>query len=292
MFSAHLNKRLRGLASILSPGNPLRRLLSRVWDDILRLSGRPVSVQIHGEWVSLSPQFRSIAADYEAETLPLYLQLIQKGSQVWDVGANLGLYTILGARRVGTTGKVVCWEAAPQTCDILRGHIAANKMMDRCVVRNEAMADGATLEVHFTVSDAAADPMNRVLVGANANRNSVRIPATSLDASAESMGAPDLVKIDVEGFECPVMEGAHRLLEGGFGKRPVVILAVHPQMVKDFQTKDGPRMMQILAGARYRSFTMEGKPAVLDNYQEYLILPEEKIASVFATLGFPNSKAA
>jgi FkbM family methyltransferase len=136
---------------------------------------------------------------------------IQPGDCVWDVGANIGLYSELFAVAVGPAGKVISFEPASACVAILEGRL------------RESATDASWQIVPVALSDNDGDAWLSVRAGDTAARNHL---ASCEDVStvavkavrAESLlalgyQAPAVVKIDVEGFEGEVLDGMGSLLD-------------------------------------------------------------------------------
>ncbi len=107
-----LNALLRRLAAPVSPRNPLRQFASRQWTRFLSQTGGHIEVPLAGTTINMLNEFRNISPDYEAETFKLWRKLVQPGCVVWDVGANIGVYSVISAKIVGESGEVQAWEPA------------------------------------------------------------------------------------------------------------------------------------------------------------------------------------
>ena len=121
-----------------------------------------------------------------------------------DVGANIGSYTILAAKVCGAATLAV--EPVPSTFQRLERNIAANRISDRVEARCCA-AGLSSGEIRFSTD---RDTTNQV-VDESYTGSSIAVPVTSLDEllAGRSSG---LWKIDVEGFEREVLDGALRAL--------------------------------------------------------------------------------
>jgi FkbM family methyltransferase len=161
----------------------------------------------HGAW--LGTLERDKLAHFAARILP--------GMTVWDIGANVGLYTLPAARAAGRGGHVVAFEPMPGNLRLLRRHLALNGC-DRVEVCDAAVSDEpGTLRMTegASPSEFHADPAGRW-----------EIRATTLDGWLSESGAPppDVVKIDVEGSDDAVLRGG----ADAFAKyRPLIYLALH-----------------------------------------------------------------
>lgn len=122
-----------------------------------------------------------------------------------DVGANIGYLTITGAKAVGPNGKVFSFEPHPRVFRYLKENVALNGLSN-VTVRNLAIGntDGTVDLLECPVDDT----QNCVAHG----KGAVAIPIVSLDDALPHEEAVALLKIDVEGYEKFVLEGAGRLL--------------------------------------------------------------------------------
>ncbi len=118
-----------------------------------------------------------------------------------DVGANVGSYTILACAAIGARGYA--FEPVPGTCQRLRENILLNHLENRvqCLNIGIGREQGS---MHFTSSLGAT---NHALAMGERPDNAVSVAVSTLDAVLRDE-TPAIVKIDVEGFETPVLEGA------------------------------------------------------------------------------------
>jgi FkbM family methyltransferase len=155
----------------------------------------------------------------EADVASVLANLLTPGTTFFDVGANVGFYTIMAARRVGATGKVVAFEPVPENVASLRTNVAMNRLSNVMVeqVAVSSSARQATLDV--------SDSLEAKLVETPATRWSILVTTLSLDLFIRQSGlCPDLVKIDVEGHEAAVIEGMRTTLADA---RPIVLAEMH-----------------------------------------------------------------
>lgn len=158
---------------------------------------------------------------FEAAEIELFRALIQPGWTVFDVGANVGIYTILSAAGVGPTGHVYAFEPVPDVRQILLDNLSRAGAAN-VTIAGTAVSD-APGEVELFVNEETA----LTSIGRTGRGKIVavrRVPVCTLDAYASDRGVSriDLLKIDVEGFEGHVLRGAEGLLERS---RDVVIFS-------------------------------------------------------------------
>ena len=140
------------------------------------------------------------------------------GTVVWDVGANVGYFSLLAAR---LGGHVHAFEPVPESAARLRGNVAANGLEDRVEVHEAAVGATAGRQPFLVVRDASwshlADRGRH-----KATREERDVEVVRLDDL--DLPPPDLVKIDVEGSEVAVLDGAARVLRE---HRPVLVVELH-----------------------------------------------------------------
>ena len=146
---------------------------------------------------------------YELEEQLFFTRVIRQGMVVWDVGANVGVYTLLFSRLVGVSGAVSAFEPLSSNCDCLIGHIRANGLSNVKVFQT-AVSDRKGLAGFSTCS---SNSMGSITRGASELMVST-IPLDSL-VLEEKYPFPDVIKMDVEGAEALVLGGSEGILSMG-----------------------------------------------------------------------------
>jgi FkbM family methyltransferase len=131
----------------------------------------------------------------------LLLHMLRKDHLFVDVGANVGVYTVLAAGVVGT--HVISIEPIPQTFNKLCANLRANDIVDKVTAHNIGVA-GQEGVLRFT---ADHDTTNHIIKDEAWNGPSIQVPVATLDAILMDR-SPTLIKIDVEGWESEVLAGA------------------------------------------------------------------------------------
>ena len=129
---------------------------------------------------------------------------LRPGDNVVDCGANVGLLTLVAASRVGPAGTVHAVEAHPRIVGFLRANIDLNGASNVKVVHAAVGEKEGTIEF----SDAAADEGNHILPAGKG----IAVTMKPLDAMVPAGTRVRLLKLDVEGYEKLVLEGARALL--------------------------------------------------------------------------------
>ncbi len=196
------------------------------------LRERPKSARIFERQVSIvgseeDDYFRSIVdgGDLTDSVLRGLRPYVAKDARCFDVGANIGLYS-LGLSTLSPKGRVFAFEPSPHAVEFLKTNLRRNRA-DNVNAFATALADHeGTVSFHdvpfFTAGSFTADDEGWLQSDA-VGSNLVRVPCTTLDAFVEDYGVDrvDVVKIDVEGAELAVLQGATRTLAA---HRPTVVM--------------------------------------------------------------------
>jgi len=130
---------------------------------------------------------------------------LRPGDVVIDVGANIGFHTLISSVTVGQKGKVYSIEAHPKTYKALCGNVKINGFRN---VKTYNLAAGEK-QGHITFSDKRQDDRNSVA----SNSKGIKVEMKTLDSMDISESSIALLKVDVEGYEKFVFDGAEQLLE-------------------------------------------------------------------------------
>jgi FkbM family methyltransferase len=148
-----------------------------------------------------------------AELAMLKRHRLGPGATVFNLGANHGVIALMLAHAVGPEGRVVALEANPYDARAAARNAQLNEAHQLICV-NAAVAEKRG-EVTFGLGGEVDDGTGKV--------GSMRIPAVSIDDLAAEHGAPDVVVMDVEGYELRALAGAESTLE----RRPDWFVEVH-----------------------------------------------------------------
>src|SRR5437867_1922845 len=113
---------------------PLRVIPKRVVVPILQgpLRGK--------RWITGSGIHRIWLGSYEVSKMALAAAWVHAGDTVFDIGANVGIYTLLFSERVGPRGRVVAFEPSARNVSYLKRHLALNGATNVSVVEADASA--------------------------------------------------------------------------------------------------------------------------------------------------------
>jgi FkbM family methyltransferase len=150
-----------------------------------------------------------------ASQMGMLAALMRPGDVVWDVGAHHGYVTLCAARRVGHAGQVHAFEPNATNRERLRRHVAWNALPN-VEVHGDALAD-----YEGEASFGGGGTSKTLALGRGAER--VRVTTGAALIAQGACPVPDLVKVDVEGAEGAMLEGALPAFEG----RARLVIGVH-----------------------------------------------------------------
>lgn len=174
---------------------------------------------LRGRWwlpASRGKLARILLGSYEPEQTRLFQQHVRPGDTVLDVGAHVGYYTVLSAILAGPSGAVWSFEPNPRNAGFLRRHAQINGL--RHVHVEQAAVSDAEGTARFDFGTGSG-------TGHLAAEGPIEVRTLRLDDfCAANRITPKAVKVDVEGAEAAVLEGAERTIERA---RPVIFLSTH-----------------------------------------------------------------
>lgn len=237
----HIGKILRSPLALIPPN--LRAVVLR---GRLRGTRWIVGSHTHGCWIG----------NYERNAQALFEECIRPGDVVYDVGANVGFFTLLAARLAGPRGSVVAFEPLPANLEYLREHVRMNAAHTVSVL--DVAVAAAPGEGNFAVRGRA--------VGGLSAEGEIKVRVSSIDALVESrvIPPPDFIKIDIEGGEDAALAGARKTLEK---HHPRLLVGLHNWQAQDSCIEQlrslGYQLVKPLPGAT-RGVT--GPVAIMDGH--------------------------
>jgi len=143
---------------------------------------------------------------HEFEEMSFLLHLLRPGDTFYDVGANVGAYTVLSSAAIGA--NTIAFEPIPTTFRALTDNISLNCVESLVTLLNIGVGR-ENCSLKFT---SELDTTNHVIPECAALEQAISVPVKPLDDITTEQ-FPRLLKIDVEGFETEVIAGASNLLD-------------------------------------------------------------------------------
>jgi FkbM family methyltransferase len=151
-------------------------------------------------------------------------RLLAPGDVFYDVGANVGFFTILGARLVGPEGRVIAFEPVPACARAVARNIALNDFA-HAAIREEAVGATSGRAQLLVVGEASWSHL--ASTGRHADvRAEIDVAVASIDELVEAgeIPPPDVLKIDTEGAELQAIAGMRATIEQ---HRPAIVCELH-----------------------------------------------------------------
>lgn len=156
-------------------------------------------------FLAFSPLVPNFVSDLSpVKGYELYYHL-KPGDVVVDAGAYPGDYAVFAARKVGKTGKVICFEPDPKNRKILRKNLEAEGLNNFIIVPKGLWNRETVLKLK------ESDGLHSAL----SSEGLVEIPVTALDRELKKLGIGkvDVIKMDIEGAEIEAIEGCTQTLK-------------------------------------------------------------------------------
>jgi len=186
---------------LIAPGRPRRVLTGALRGATWIPASGP-----HGCWLGI----------YERGAQRLLRSLVRAGDVVFDIGANVGFYALLAARLSGPNGRVIAFEPLASNVAYLCRHLELN-CLENVEILQLALSDE---NGRGFIAESAGPSMSTLA------SEGVPVEVARLDDLVDSgrIPTPQVLKIDVEGAESRVLQGARLTLAR---HRPKIILAAH-----------------------------------------------------------------
>jgi FkbM family methyltransferase len=187
---------------------------------------------------------------WEPAETAAFLAHAREGMCVFDIGANIGYYTLLAARSVGPSGLVIAFEPEPRNFKLLTRNVAENGFKNVRLVNAAVSSREGVMRLHLDDANFGAHSFEPGSVRTSSGR-SVEVATVPLDGFADEARAFDagvLVKVDVQGAEALVVEGGRRVLAL---PRTTALVEIWPEALARAQA-DAARLLADLEGLGFR----------------------------------------
>lgn len=173
---------------------------------------------------------------FEPRTLRHYLNHLKPGNVALDIGANIGAHTLHLALSVGSTGRVLAFEPTDYAFGKLKANVALNPDLAARVAAHQVMLTDNSLPapVPAIYSSWPLEPEGggTHLLHGGLLKSCASARAATLDElmEIERVNRIDLVKLDIDGYECAMLRGAIRTLARF---QPSIIMEIAPYVLRE-----------------------------------------------------------
>jgi FkbM family methyltransferase len=195
------------------------------------------------------------------------LSRIKEGDTILDVGAHIGYYTLLFAKRAGKRGRVYAFEPSTNTRDRLVENISLNHLTNIITVEAAASDEAGTASINLAGGSNTGSTSLHFDAGAVGTE---QVETIVMDDYLERHGirAIDLVKIDVEGHELQALRGMRRILETPADEAPELFVEVNENTLRSAGTPK-EAIFDELTRAGYKAYRILGSNEVRPEQQPF-----------------------
>lgn len=216
---------------------------------------------------------------YEPFEAELFRGLLRSGMTVVDIGANIGYYTIIAARRVAPGGKVIAFEPEPENFAFLNASVEKNGFKN-VSLHNLAVSDKAEkINLNLYESNKGKHSIVKDSVDSREFSETILIQSIALDEFLKTQGVSqiDIIKMDIEGAESLALSGMQKTL----AKANVLFMEFTPDSVR----KAGHDPVAVLALLRSGGF-------ILKEIDEHKKTTREIVDDAAFVDAIPNARCA
>jgi FkbM family methyltransferase len=209
-------------------------------DEFLARNTQPPGLQevvLHGTKVfpwrgdALIGDHVASSESYEPHILPVFLESLRIGDHVLDIGANIGIYSLLAAARVGSQGMVYSIEPVAKNVQSLCAGILGNGL------HNVSVLPVAASDRCSVIGLLRFEDSSNGIVDSNSNVASASdfVPTQRVDHLLAGIRRLDVIKIDIEGHEPIAWEGLKSLVHS---HRPLIFTEFSPVAIRNHARVD------------------------------------------------------
>src|SRR6266436_5143321 len=189
-----------------------------------------------GLWIHLNPRYEMeyLEGDYEGPVERILLVNFRPGTVFYDVGAHIGVFSLIAARNLGSHGSVFVFEPDPSNVLRIKEHASRNQLDAIQIIPKAVCSTVGRLRFQRASFQSS---MNRgVLVedASAAKESTIEVESITLDAVAREHDLPSLIKIDVEGSEAAVLHGSEEIFRSA---KPLLVCEIHHEQASSDVTR-------------------------------------------------------
>jgi FkbM family methyltransferase len=218
-----------------------------------------------------------LTGTFEKNDLIYLLSKLKEGDLFIDVGANIGLFSIVVAK-ANATVRVHAFEPIPINVHLFKASLCLNKI--ESVKVNESCVGDYVGEVEFSLSvDSAYSSIHDTGRLPEVKKFKAKITTLSDYVTNNCIKRVDVLKIDVEGAEKLVLDGARNIFVDHSMQPRLILMELFDQNFKQFKTSI-TEIVQLLGGYGYKPFVIED-----GRKEEFMPLHHNFVYNVFFELG-------
>ena len=172
---------------------------------------------------------------FEKETLLFFKNSIKPNMTIFDIGANVGLFSLTASAVLKNSGQIYAFEPAEEVYSDFQKNIALNNFQNIQLIQTGVSEKSG--EITFNICEDNAynsinsKPMRKVI-------RKITIPTTTIDdfCKQEKIHQIDIIKVDTEGAEYFILKGGKNILSKD--NAPILFLEYNTQILKEVELSD------------------------------------------------------
>jgi FkbM family methyltransferase len=263
----------RRVAGLLGRNSSLIRSLRPAYESLLGQmhGGNGIPWRMNGVTYRIDPKERPrFGQNYETETAAFLARRIQPGMTCYDVGANVGAYVLQLAHWSAPHGVIVAFEPNAGAREVLARHIQWNCILERVRVVPAAVSSEPGEQILYA---EGASGMSRLAQANNAHASTARedrVAVTTIDRyCALGNPPPDVILLDIEGFEIEALRGAQQTIRA---HKPIIVVEMHPNVWESADTTLA-QTEELLSALRLRAVPLSGQQSPLNEHGQVWLEP-------------------
>ena len=263
----------RRVASLLGRNSALIKTLRPAYESLLggMHGGNGMPWRVNGIDYRIDPKERpKFGQNYETETAAFLAKRVRSGMVCYDVGANVGAYVLQLGHWSAPAGKIVAFEPNAGARQVLSRHVAWNGLTNRVQIIPAAVAAVPGEQILYA---EGANGMSRLARPSNAlveTAHEDRVQVTTIDAFCGAGNAPpDVLLLDIEGFEIEALHGARATI---LAHRPIIVVEMHPNVWESANTTRASTE-KLLHELRVKPVPLSGQTDPLNDHGQVWLEP-------------------
>ncbi len=202
----------------------------------IKFRNRYIKKKILDNWMYLDPNDLGISYDLfrnsvrEPFATEFFRKWIKEGDVIVDIGANIGYYVLQEARLVGNSGRVYAIEPVAENVELLQKNIELNNYSNVETFELAIGPENKVLPIYLTPL-RNWNSMLKIKESESLIKKKTFVKTVTLDKFLENKPLPNIVRMDVEGYEVEIIKGMKALLSSG--KPLKLFIEIHPHIVKE-----------------------------------------------------------
>lgn len=219
---------LRSIRNVPLLGDVVHRISRRVVSSDETVWAKVQAGPCEGIWMCLNPRTGQgyLRGEAEAPVQRVLVERLRPGMVFYDLGANLGFFSMLAARIVGPGGMVFSFEPDAEIAERLQKNIERNQFRNVRVIPKGAWSESGK-QAFVSAGASSPDRGTGRFVADRERAGSASLECVALDDFVRAAPAPHAIKCDVEGAEVHVLRGAQQLLRA---YRPWILCEMHSKL--------------------------------------------------------------